>query len=390
VDNPAELQKVFGQYSHTKGPFYHALAQATASLTERFNAVSENCTVAENRCQERRQETESAEQQLSRLEQVHAAKIKELATLDGKLKGKKKLLDQATALDGLHFGPGELSRLHALLVKMAASQGASPKEAVSLFFELVDNCQSVVSLELEENRAVIAVSKEKANLERWQAEAKAAEAKAKARKSSIDLADRLLAQGVKEGDLPQWTRTLSKSGVTPENLAQTLERYASLEALILDRQKRSDELESEVASLEGQEKALQQANAGTHAAIQAVREMALAEVQQAGQDLAANLKGLDAKVQELGALGEQLGDLREEAALARAFRAADPELWGTVTSEGIHALLNAVLMWARVKGFDPQLSPPDTIQHGLLLPSWSRVNFTDLVRWAAAALVVEK
>ena len=199
-----------------------------------------------------------------------------------------------------------------------------------------------------------------------------------------------LEQHVKEGDLPQWTRTLSKSGVTPENLAQTLERYASLEALILDRQKRSDELESEVASLEGQEKALQQANAGTHAAIQAVRDKALAEVQQAGQDLAANLKGLDAKVQELGALGEQLGDLRAEAALARAFRTADPEFWGTVTSQGIHALLSAVLMWARVKGFDPQLSPPDTIQHGLLLPSWSRVNFTDLVRWAAAALVVEK
>jgi len=300
-------------------------------------------------------------------------------------------LDQAGALGGLGFGLGfglgELAELHDMLVKVAASQGAKPEEAADLFFKEVERYQGIVSLELEAKRAGVAASKAKAEADRWQAEAKLAEAKAKARKISIDIAEKLLAQGVKESDLPQWTRIMAKAGVGPEGLVKALERYTSAEMLVQSGQKRANELQGQVATLESQVKALTQERDGIQAAIQAVREKALSEVRQAGEGVATSLKDLDERVRELGDLREKLGELRAEAALAHALRSCDPELWRTVTPESILTLLGAAQTWAQARGFNPGLTPPEKLQRTTLLSSWTTVRFSDLLQWAATGLV---
>ena len=51
-------------------------------------------------------------------------------------------------------------------------------------------------------------------MEFWQAESKIAEAKCKARKTSIEFADKLIAQGIKQNDLPHWDRIILKAGIT--------------------------------------------------------------------------------------------------------------------------------------------------------------------------------
>ena len=271
---------------------------------------------------------------------------------------------------------------------MASATGNKSQDAVALFFTEVDRYKGIMSLELEKKGAEVAAAKAKAEVETWRAEAKAAEARAHARRSSIDLADKLLAQGIKEGDLPHWAGILASAGIPPEALAKALEQCASVETLVHSRRKRADELEGQVAELESQVKALTQERDGIQAAIQAVREGGLSEVRQLGDGVVAGLKDLDERVQEFGRLREQLGNLGAEATLAHALRSCDPELWRPVSPETIMTLLGAALTWAQVRDFNPSLQPPEQVRRASpFLNSWTTVTFSGLLQWAATGLV---
>lgn len=386
ADDPAGLEAVFQQHGHSKGPLYSALAQATATLKDRFPDLAQKCKGAETECQEYRQQGKEAKEGLTSLEEARAAKAKELAELEEKAEEKKELLKRARALTEMGFGSDELSRLHGLLAQVAATTGNKSREAVALFFSEIDRYQSIMSLELETKGAEVATAKAKAEAETSRAEAKAAEARAKARRSSIDLADKLLARGIKEDDLPRWTLILSKGGIAPEQLAQALERLASVECLVQSRQKRADELEGQIAKLGSQVKALTREREGMQAAIQAVREGALVEVRKAREGVVASLKDLDDKVREVGGLREQLGSLRAEVTLAHALRDPDPNAWRAVSPDSIIALLGGVLAWARARDFNPKLPPPEQVRQPSLGP-WITVPFSGLLQWAGSGLM---
>lgn len=124
---------------------------------------------------------------------------------------------------------------------------------------------------------------------------------------------------------------------------------------------------------------------------QAMRETALVEVQQAAQDMVAEVRALENRLGEFGSLRrEELVDLRAEVTLARALRSADPATWRTVSAQGVLTLLFVTLTWAQANGFNPDLVPPESIQRSALIGSWNHVRFIDLVRWATTGLVDAK
>jgi len=84
VGNPAGLEAVFQQHSHSKGPFYHALAQATASLTEHFSTLAQKCKEAEKEYQQRQQQAKGTKQELASLEQGRVARPKNSQHLRGR------------------------------------------------------------------------------------------------------------------------------------------------------------------------------------------------------------------------------------------------------------------------------------------------------------------
>ncbi len=392
VGNPAGLEAVFQQHSHSKGPFYHALAQATASLTERFSTLAQKCKEAEKEYQQRQQQAKGTKQELASLEQGRAAKAKELAALEGQVKGKKELLDQAGALGGLGFGLGELAELHDMLAKVAASQGAKPEEAADLFFKEVERYQGIVSLELEAKRAGVAASKAKAEADRWQAEANAAEAKAKARKTSIDIAEKLLAQGVKESDLPQWTRILARAGVVPEGLAQALEQFASLEKLCHERQQQAEKLGGQVKELTSQVKALIEERQQVSAAIGAVRDKALAEIECTSRKTLQNLDALMVKTAEYRELERQAATLEHEIALARAFNSQEPGQWKQLPRRAVQELLTGLVLWSRADAsHNPLLSsPPSYLSPQAYFYSVGSLRLEDVLVWALSGLLTEQ
>lgn len=358
---------------------------------------------ADKEYRERQQKVKVIEQEVARLGKVKVQTVKDLNLLDKQVKEKNKLLDHAKALDGLGFGPDDLRKLKDIMEQVAAEGGVQGRKAISLFFEGVECYGGLMSLEMETKGAQVRAEKAKAEAERWNSEAKTAESKAKARKVSIDFADKLLTLGVKETDLPRWNLILLKAGISPENLASELEKLVTWKKLLQERRKRSDELQREVVQQESRLKALKQDEVETHAAIQAIRETSLAELQQTKQEslsliegmvqqVMTHLKSLGGQIQEFGDLREQLGNLRGETALAGALRSNDPKIWGTLGQDDILQLFSAVLIWAQVKRFNPRLVLPEAIKQALgviYISSYSRVNFADLIKWAATALVME-
>ena len=100
ADEPSRLEAVLRQYGRSKGPLYHALARATALLTEHLTRLSHESKEAEKECRERQQHLRVAEQELASMEQGWATKAKELTAIDERLQERQEFPDQANKLAG--------------------------------------------------------------------------------------------------------------------------------------------------------------------------------------------------------------------------------------------------------------------------------------------------
>lgn len=402
MDSPGGPEVVLTRYSRSKGPLYSALARATDSLTQRLSTVIEKTRKAEHEYQAQEQQArkeyqESQDQikakklQLNRLQQQCETKAKELMALDEKLDQRKELLDQAESLAKLGFGLAELVRLRELLAQVASSKGVPAQEGIAQFFHTVEGYENIVSMDLEAKRAQVALEEAKANAGRWQAEAKAAEAKTKVRKTSIDVTEKLLAHGVKESDLPVWTRILAKSGVSPEGLAQSLEQHASLEKLCLDRQQRADKLEAQARELDSQVKALNAERQQLTAAIGAVKEEALAAMECVSQKALEHVEALSAKGKEYGELERAAAGLEHDLTLARAFKSQDTKLWQQVPRRAVQELLTGLVVWSRSdRGHNPSVPVPAFLSSRTYFYSWEGLRLEDLLLWALSGAFTDE
>ena len=252
VGEPAGLSAVMARYSKSKGPFYHALANATNRLIQQLSDIGTEMEEAEARLDEVYGQVDNLEGRRAKLlcevQELEAKCSQATARLDEC----KEQLSRADDLQISGFGKEELSRLFDLLAQIAASQGAPPEEGVIHFFQSVQRYESIVSFDLEAKRAEAAAAQAKAEMERWAADARLREVQSKARSSTIDLVEKVLDHGVKESDLPHWQSVLDKAGVTVEKMGDALEEYGSLEALNKAQQERINGLQREVSSLESQ------------------------------------------------------------------------------------------------------------------------------------------
>ena len=127
------------------------------------------------------------------------------------------------------------------------------------------------------------------------------------------------------------------------------------------------------------------------AAVEAIRDKALGEVQRAGNKMALEISevGELAKDQAQGLLAAALdyAELRHEAAtlgeyviVAQTLRYSDPDRWRALSREVIRHLLGGVALWTQGEGHDQTLPPPYMVRG--FVPSWSRVRLSDLLIWA--------
>ena len=321
-DGPV-LKQVMDRYAKSKGPLYSALAEATSALRHRLEATHKQNVKMEF-------QRDSLADQIEALVERQETLEEQVSDLQGKVfEGEiqlgevYELLERGKLLEQFGFGEEELEQLQGMLSQIADSQEIPAEEAVAQFFETASRFGPLVSLELETRQAETRAADSKGEAERWETLAQQAEEGCNARRSTIDAVERMLDLGISEEDLSHWKNILIGAGKSNEELSASLVQYGSLEALVEARQHKADELQAQTPKLEAQVKSLttQRDNAG--AAVQAVKEKALQEVVEAGNQAAEKIQAVGESahclVEALHTTGMSYGDLREEAAALKEY-----------------------------------------------------------------------
>ena len=227
IDDPAELGKIYRRYGRSKGPFYLALAAATAALDSDFKTLVQNRHAVKGELDRLQIEARTLEERRDTLDQTAQELERDIGQKEARLSDVQGLIEAADRLESQGFGKESIDRLFDLLGEVAASQGEPADNGVEMFFEVVHRWGGLVSIELENQRAQVRADKAKAQGERWEADAKRQEAKTKARAASIEIVEQLMDAGVKANDLPTWQTILNKAGVSPDKLAASLEQLGN-------------------------------------------------------------------------------------------------------------------------------------------------------------------
>ena len=258
------------------------------------------------------------------------------------------------------------------------------------FFDTVGHYEHIVSLDLESKRAGSRAAQAKAEMERWEAEARRRESQSKARISAIDTVERWLSRGVREKDLPQWNTIIEKAGVSAESLASDLKRFSSLEALCRQRDRQAEELCKQQEQAEARLRTLKREEGQVKACITATRDVALREMEKVSQQAQTNLSELLSKAHAYGDLQRQAAQLENELALARAFKSAMAEDWAQVPLQMVQQLLMGLIRWAGSSDHNQQVPAPSLIVQKAPGLGWSSLSVTDLLLWALMGVVTDE
>jgi len=345
VDDPSRVQEIFQRYRGSKGPMYSALADATSQTRDALEYILKESAEAEAHLQQLRDAVTVLGGELRELE----ANVQDLGQQrlesETKLSEVQGILDRFGKLSLRGFGEAELDRLGDLLAQIAASQGAPPEQGVAQFFKTVERYETIITLDLEATRAESRAATAQADAARWEAEAKSAEIRSKARVEAIKVTEELLDQGVKGNDLANWKRILGQTGVTPEELSKLLDRYGSIEALAMARKDRADELQIESSGLERQVTELTQERNNIAAAIQAVTDQGIRQIKKASSQVTKQMDSLVKEAAEVGQLRAEAADLGGWVEAARLLRSGNPESWKQLPPEVIGHSLMVALTW---------------------------------------------
>lgn len=393
ADDATGLEEVFRRYGRSKGPFYLALAEATTALVSELETLVQNKQAAQQELDGLHTEVKTLQERRQALDQTAQGLDRDIGQKEARLSEVRGLIETADRLEGQGFGKDNLEQLFNLLAETAASQGDTPKDGVTKFFEVVDQVGGIVSLELQSQQSQVRAEKARAQAERWEAEAKRQEAKTKARATSINIVEQILQAGVKATDIPAWQKIINNAGISPDMLAANLEELGNSERLIKIRQKQANDLKREETKLAVQVRTLTKKYDSLHTAIEAVQIAGVNNIKQVGEEvvLCIQRSGKEARelfssVTDLMTLKAQLEDettvLRGEIQVARAIKECSPQSWLAVPEEVVGILILGMLAWAKGQSKDVEVPIPESIARARLLPRNTRLSLSQILLWA--------
>jgi hypothetical protein len=207
--------------------------------------------------------------------------------------------------------------------------------------------------------------------------------------SVIDLAQDLLARGVKADDFISWSAVIEKAGVAVEELVESLEEYSGIEALSAARQARSEALQTLVSGLEAQVKALGQERDDAHEAIVAVKDNALKEVKAAQQQATKHVDAILRDATAYGDLKREAAELGELIDAARVLKSGDLELWKSLPREVIQHALMGSINWARGEGRDIQVQAPSAVTHVDSFLAFMHLSLSQVLLWGLSGVLTD-
>ncbi len=220
------------------------------------------------------------------------------------------------------------------------------------------------------------------------------ERQAKVRSIAMDWSVWLARRTITAETAGAWQAIAAKLGLPDaalaDGLARALEEHGSMEAARKTWSAAVVEHRAEHSKLTGVVAALRRERDGLTAAIVAVREAGIAQMQEVANAAAAEIRRAAAAFERVATEAAELGQTVE---FAQALRSSDPDLWSRVDADAWQGILRRLEQWSAANLANPEVPIPEDVRrqvkgshdypslHGPL-----RMPLRGLVAWTQAAV----
>ena len=380
-------QAVLDRHAGSKGPLYVALARATAQATAGFAEVWGRVREAQAHRKDAEEHAKESEKRAREAERRASAAEKRLAAAEAGLCERQALLERADALRAGGFDDATLTKLGEVLAGAAQAEGKPTAQAVAGFLDAATDWRQLAEL-----RAQVVAAEEKAR--ETEAACRRKEQQAKLRSVAVDWAVWLVRRKITAEAVGTWQAIAAKLGLADEalatGLARALEEHGSLEAARKAWSAAVAEHRAEHGKLTAEVGALRRERDGLTAAIVAVREAGIAQMQEVANAAAAEIRRAAAAFERVATEAAELGQTVE---FAQALRSSDPDLWSRVDADAWQGILRRLEQWSAANLANPEVPMPEDVRrqvkgshdypslHGPL-----RMPLRGLVAWTRAAV----
>jgi len=304
------------KHGASKGPLYNAIGRFFNDMEPKVRALNEVQTRLDQaglKLDSLDEKIKEAEGSLAPLEDRRNVLNEEIENLETKLAEKGELLEHAGELGKLGFDTERLKELQDALTQIGAKHGLKGKEAVSKFFTELKDYDTKIRFEREIQRLETITSTKRLEAEKWHAEADSLARRYKELSEAITAVQSLVKHGVRAEQIVSWNNALTSIGGV-EELEKGLEKYESIQKLLLNKRSGIRVLEREKARLEGELKELREQKAQIEGSINAITESGIRQIQRAAQAAANQLKETGAEAQaEVGKYLARFDEVVEKA-----------------------------------------------------------------------------
>jgi chromosome segregation ATPase len=310
LDKGVDWEQFLSKYGTSKGPLYNAVGRVLQDITAQIAALGEERRKTQEELNQGGLRLDSMNQKIKETESIIEAKTHELSeaeekrssvekqaeTLETKLDEKNEFINQVGEIEKLGFNIDRLRQLKDALTEIGAKHGLKGKEAVGKFFDDLKDYDDRSRFGVEIQRLETITETKKLEAEKWQAEAERIERQFKQLKEAIDAMQTLLKRGIEPEQIVSWHNSLTGSGGVGE-LEEGLNRYGSIEKLLVAKKREGKRLDTRVAELNGKLNTLREQKVEIEGSIKALRASAIAEIERVAQTGLETLRAQKAEIE---------------------------------------------------------------------------------------------
>jgi len=291
-----DWEDFLNKYGTSKGPLYNALGRLLRDVAVQVAALGEEKKKAQEglnqsgirldsvnrRIKEAEAIIEAKTQELSEAQEKKTSIERQIASLESKLDEKTELLKKVGEIEGLCFTVDRLRQLKDVLTEIGARHGLRGEEAISKFFDDFKDYDVRCGFAVEIQRLGTITETKRLEVAKWQAEAERIEGQFRQLKGAIDSVQVLLKVGIKPEQIVSWHRLLTSIGGV-EGFEEGVNRYGSIEKLVVAKRREAKRLDTRLAEVNGKLNELKEHKAEIEGSIKVLRASAITEIKKVAQ-----------------------------------------------------------------------------------------------------------
>ncbi len=313
LEKGVDWQHFLAKHSASKGPLYSAIGRFFTEVEPKIVALNEEKSRVQGELDQAGLTLDSldrkikeAESNFASLEDRKNVLNEQVETLETKLAEKSELAKHLAELERLGFNIERLRQLQDALKEIGMRHGLKGKEAVSKFFDDLEDYEAVLGAELQLKGLQTQIETKKLEAENWQAKEEALRRKHDDLKEALGAVHALRTRGIKVSQIITWHQILNRFQ-TVEQFDQSLLHYGDITKLPEARKEETESYELRLAKAQSQVETLEKERAKIEGAIDALKVAGVKELKAMTEAVGKQLKAVAAsEIRETQAVGQEV------------------------------------------------------------------------------------